>query len=400
MKNTSSHPQEGAEKEKPDLCLYEKTSEARDAYLYGLQGKKEDVGDDEEYSPKPSSSRVVVAQGNVARAAWAWIIAVTEVKVDPALRPFNFDDNPFYEKKTEEGKKTRAQIIGYATRIQRNQHRVYVPMIFIQKDYARLMLWDRSGVIVSKAFQYTVWPKALLDFVYCIAKGGRTTQGYDGSTSLATTGDIEKLASYEPDQSWPEDAKSYLLKARDDILGRKRKDRVFNPIRCVRDYLLSSNYRRHGLIRVISLLQVHCPNLSNPETTNRYLIGRYSAASRTPTGRGTKGYIAYDIEEDALVFLKDYWVTSESFGGLSELFVYRAFAKHHVQHVPTMIAGGRIAQQATSSQKCYSKSDGDMYTPAERYHLRIVIREICKSLWAFKDGAHLVNATHHALLGT
>lgn len=230
MKNTSSHPQEEGELEKPDMCLYKMTPLAKRAYMRGLQGRlDEDGGDDAEYG-QATSRATATAEGNVARTAWAWIVATIEVKVKPEAAPFNFfDDKPLIERNTDLARDTRAQIIGYATRIQRNQHRTYVPMVFIQNDSARLILWDRSGAIVSKVFRYTTWPRALLDFVYCLAKGGREAQGCDPTVTLAEGSDFTKLERYQPSHEWPDAARAYLLAAKKDIRGDKDKDRIFHP---------------------------------------------------------------------------------------------------------------------------------------------------------------------------
>lgn len=130
--------------------------------------------------------------------------------------------------------------------------------------------------------------------------------------------------------------------------------------------------------------------------SNCYLIGRYSSGSRTPTGRGTKGYVAFDIDHGTLVFMKDYWVASDSF---SELDAYRLLAKHQVRCVPTVIAGGRVRNQVTTSQKCYVKTGKRTNIPAERYHLRIIIKEVCRSLWTYANGTHLVDVMYQALIG-
>ena len=41
--------------------------------------------------------------------------------------------------------------------------------------------------------------------------------------------------------------------------------------------------------------------------THSYWISTIHAGARSPTGRGTKGFIALDIDHKQVVFLKDYW---------------------------------------------------------------------------------------------
>ncbi len=38
-----------------------------------------------------------------------------------------------------------------------------------------------------------------------------------------------------------------------------------------------------------------------------YVIAKHRSVIRSPTGRGTKGYVAYNVKNNLLVFIKDYW---------------------------------------------------------------------------------------------
>lgn len=127
------------------------------------------------------------------------------------------------------------------------------------------------------------------------------------------------------------------------------------------------------------------------------------AGHHTPTGRATRGYVAYDIEEDRLCFLKDQWRTNAR-GCHPELETYARLKKYNVTRVATAIAGGDVdgGSQRTVSQifmKRYRESQG-IQVPAERIHTRIVLREIGRPLDQYANSIDLIRIAGHALYGT
>ncbi|KDQ30009.1 hypothetical protein PLEOSDRAFT_1025547, partial [Pleurotus ostreatus PC15] len=86
-----------------------------------------------------------------------------EVKVDsdpsPSARyPFEND--------TEGGRKTRGQIASYAGVIMAMQFRSHLFSVLICGKYARFIRWDRSCAIVSRRFDYTLYPSILFNFYH------------------------------------------------------------------------------------------------------------------------------------------------------------------------------------------------------------------------------------------
>lgn len=71
------------------------------------------------------------------------------------------------------------------------------------------------------------------------------------------------------------------------------------------------------------------------------LIGKYRVGCWSPIGRGTKGYVAYVVEMDRLVFVKDTWrPNSEKI--TPELERYRELHKHEVKYVAQAVGGGDV----------------------------------------------------------
>ncbi|TFY64974.1 hypothetical protein EVG20_g5758 [Dentipellis fragilis] len=79
------------------------------------------------------------------------------------------------------GKDTRGQITAYAAAMLELQFRTFVFSVLIMGDFARLIRWDRSGAIVTEAFNYQVDPEPLAQFLWRYNFLSRAQRGFDES---------------------------------------------------------------------------------------------------------------------------------------------------------------------------------------------------------------------------
>jgi hypothetical protein len=132
-----------------------------------------------------------------------------------------------------------------------------------------------------------------------------------------------------------------------------------------------------------------------------YLVGRYVASHLSPTGRCTRGYVAFDLEDRELVFFKDQWRPGNC--KHTELETYQELHKHKVKCIATVLAGGDVIDnetvtvQATISQR-YLKMP-KRKTPVPRIHTRLVTKEVGRSLDDYDDSVELIYVCTQALLG-
>ena len=140
---------------------------------------------------------------------------------------------------------------------------------------------------------------------------------------------------------------------------------------------------------------------SQAKRKKTYLVGRHVSGHYSPTGRCTKGYVAFDLEDNELVFLKDQW---RSVGAKhTELETYQELHKYGVKCIATVLAGGDVvddddaAVQSTISQR-YLKMPRRK-RPLERIHTRLVTREIARSLDDYMDSVELIYVCTQALVG-
>lgn len=131
--------------------------------------------------------------------------------------------------------------------------------------------------------------------------------------------------------------------------------------------------------------------------TGEYLVGKPTTYCCSPTGRATKGYVAFDLQRRCLVFLKDVW-RANSPRIRSELKTYIALNTAGVQYVPTILGGGDVGglqPQHTLTQE-YLNSPS---IPLERLHSRLILLEIGRPLKSYENSTGLIFYTYDALVG-
>ena len=131
-------------------------------------------------------------------------------------------------------------------------------------------------------------------------------------------------------------------------------------------------------------------------------MGKRYFASSSPTGRGTKCFVAYDVSRKRLVFLKDYWrsVVSTS---TPEGKVLTDLRMKGVQSVPTPIAAGDVMcggkKQETRTHFGLSRDERTQTKWPVQRHYRLVMKEICRPLSSFRTAKDLVKIIYDALNG-
>ena len=118
-----------------------------------------------------------------------------EVKVARAQRPFTFKPGtkqPIRSNLASQND-TYAQIISYATEAQLYQHRDFYYTVYVWQNYARLMRWDRAGIVLSEPFDWVKERKPLLTFMYAFAMATPQAQGYSSHAQRATDDEVSAL---------------------------------------------------------------------------------------------------------------------------------------------------------------------------------------------------------------
>ncbi|KAI0030628.1 hypothetical protein K488DRAFT_23138, partial [Vararia minispora EC-137] len=131
-------------------------------------------------------------------------------------------------------------------------------------------------------------------------------------------------------------------------------------------------------------------------------------------GRGTRGYIAVDVDDQQLVFLKDVWpAVGEETETLSVIQTYRRLAEHQVPFLADFAYGGEVpldwrdttspAQSAPNwmfardHPEYAARTDGDVRLVGKK-HVRMVFKKIGRPLHTVKSPKELATITYHALI--
>lgn len=137
-----------------------------------------------------------------ARMSYAWVELVIEVKYSHLDGGFSFDKDLLRD--SIKGKKARAQLIRYATQIMHHQHRMHLYMVCMTRSHARLLRWDRAGVLVSESIDLAAHPEQLLDFIHRFAQMTPEQRGRDPTAILVEedSGEFRRFKKFKAATDW------------------------------------------------------------------------------------------------------------------------------------------------------------------------------------------------------
>lgn len=136
----------------------------------------------------------------------------------------------------------------------------------------------------------------------------------------------------------------------------------------------------------------------------QFLIGKHIVGSLSPTGRATKGYVAFNLRTKRLCFLKDTWRPNSPDIPI-ELEVYRVLMTEGVLHVAKAIAGGDVrpldpnGDPESQAAQCTVTQEYLSHGPLERLHSRLVLEELARPLETYETSTELVCALYDAIEG-
>ncbi|GJE86480.1 hypothetical protein PsYK624_025600 [Phanerochaete sordida] len=302
-----------------------------------------------------------------ARRAWSWMVSYMIV-----LRPdersniwFPSSDVDTYSKPSPVlNKDTDVRLYEAASRIMRRQHRTHLFAFVISGPWVRAARFDRAGCIVSEPFPVVRSRMMLPNLLFRILSASRERQGFDVTVELASAEETAKLEAFTTEDR--------RLKLHWRYIVQDQRCFPLQKVRCPA-FVLEDDQAATQDPSYMSFL------ISKP------LVARPAIA-----GRCTRGYIAYDIEHDRLVFLKDQW--RSLFNKHTELETYRRLHEKKVNYIATLLAGEEMQSQITATQKYWRDMRG-------KIHTRIVTKEIGLPLEDYTDAQELLTVIQHAMTG-
>jgi hypothetical protein len=253
---------------------------------------------------------------------------------------------------TKLSKDTLGQITSYAAAHLGAQFRTHIYSVFILKDTARILRWDRSGAIVTEAFKYDESPY-LAEFFRCFSMASPVMRGKDQSVLDPTP--AEALAARQ-------------------VLG---------------------------LGEEVPLVKLQVPDANGSPLY--FITSTPRATPYTPPGRATRGSLAYNVLRGTKVYLKDSWRVNLP-DIAAEGSTYATLEGKKVRNIAHCLASGDISTSEYHATKthdfvkapwaCHSHTH---FVPHQHY--RLVLDIIGRSLTAFESSYEMVTAVRDALIG-
>ncbi|EKM53388.1 uncharacterized protein PHACADRAFT_147924 [Phanerochaete carnosa HHB-10118-sp] len=366
VKDTADRIEDVFADHKPDLSLNYDGGPGKDAWIVealAARGKKKN-GD---------------RFRHIARVAMAWSVALVEVKVKSTEDPFGPEEGFDWQRGSRD---SRVQILKYVAEIFLRQHRESFCMVFIAGKQARLTRWDRCGVVITNAFDWTTNVAPLVNFFYKIATSSRAMQGFDTSFSWATEAEKTELLQYK------------------DHLREQRDARRLKFVEA-----MTENQNLYPIYRLNCTATVDGPEHSFAHEVHKgtltLLVGKYHACNYSSTGRGTKGYFAYVVGKRRLVFLKLSWRP-----GCSDIppehETYERLYEKKVEHIPQLLSGEDIChvshrglgrRLSTRTQEFLQSP-----TPLRSFAYRLVIEILGLPLAEYRNSFVMVRVVSHAVI--
>ena len=314
---------------------------------------------------------------DTGRTDWAKVELSVEVKLTDVPDDSSEDISPHYPTDSETRKENLSQIMTYAVIVFNRQQRTHHFTVIIIGSMARLVRWNRSGLVFTEKFDYKREPHKLGKFLWCFTRLSPSQRGHDSTVVPVLPGSdhynhMRKRAK-EP----------YMI---DGVAVGEHARELFQNS-------LDDDWPWWKLT-------VH-----DADRERYFLAGKPNFISTGLAGRGTRGFVAIDLADPdgPFVFLKDTWRIDHP-RIRKEGDILSDLNQAKVGHIPTLVCHGDVPGQRTVSQdvwnSIHSGNKENLKRPmTARQHYRIVVKEVGLPLTAFENGKQLISIFMHVLAG-
>ncbi|KAI0782583.1 hypothetical protein C8Q75DRAFT_787513 [Abortiporus biennis] len=280
----------------------------------------------------------------------------------------------------------RGQIGEHASLAMERQHRTHYFSVVTVGTEIRFIRWDRSGVIITTPITFNKDLTSFIKFFYRFARMTPEDQGEDASILEPSVEDLKALDDFQVNEV-PELVTNHQEFFKDAFVNKK----ALFPI--VKVHL--------NRVPPVSPSDDQSSDDQSPEHTSdvlRLLIGAPRTNSYSSFGRCTKGFIAFDLDEKRLKFIKDCW-RYEGKTYHPELDVYQRL-RERIKSVPYSQANLAIAEGGGDVKDFRDSVQGtvtDGFLNKKRTkgqkkflyqkHYRFVIRQVGTPLEKYQDSS-------------
>ncbi|KZT19166.1 hypothetical protein NEOLEDRAFT_1246004 [Neolentinus lepideus HHB14362 ss-1] len=348
-----------------------------------------------------------IREGEPLKPRWDRMSLYAECKTQGMTNqcdPFvEFEGQKSVEATAEKRRDARGQITAYAAAMFARQHRTHLFSIVVLGESFRLLRWDRAGAIFTERIQYVEKSELLCEFFWRFNNLTRSEQGHDLSAEMITEGSADYALVLEA-QRKAESEESYKL----GYFKASCKDMEKWPWWKLRVDVPVEGASTRAVPLTSDSSSTPC---STPTNARFFLVGRPHFVADGMAGRGTRGYVAWDIDGERLVYLKDCWRVDAP-GIVKEGAVLGLLKSKDVPHVPSLVcdgdvinaetkgaAGTAVVIQGTLTQGIWVAKADEPNPMKSHIHYRLVVEEFGQSLDHFENSRDLVRVVHGCLIG-
>ncbi|KZT63787.1 hypothetical protein DAEQUDRAFT_88447, partial [Daedalea quercina L-15889] len=292
----------------------------------------------------------------------------------------------FLRLNAEGGAQTMGQMAEYVSKVLRRRFLSCFFTIFVCREYAWLLRWDRAGLVVSEPFNFLQQPYLLHNFFYRFASMNDVQRGEDPTVIPASAEDATCMRSFN---NFKTDYERDAFKAALVDPVRKSLWPVYKILMPEDDMISAADLERGEKSRRTA------PGSSSPRM-REFLISRPHFMSSSVVGRGTLCHIAYDVSEKRAVFLKQYWrLDFQTHHPEGE--VYMRLHSKKVEYIATPIAAGDV-RPCGGEPQCTRTQEFLPGTPPKLIQYRLIVEEVAAPLKNYANSRQLVGVIYHATL--
>ncbi|KAI0318714.1 hypothetical protein OF83DRAFT_920050 [Amylostereum chailletii] len=263
-------------------------------------------------------------------------------------RRFNFQRT---SSKAEQG--LRSQFLAI-NEIFSSQPRVFFFSILITDEGARLLRWDRAGVVVTERFDPETIDGPLAEFLCRFNDMPSEERGHDTTFSIPTR---EEIASAR------------------------------------------AAFTRSPYISILPETPLYKVSVLDDASSEEsfYIVADPQVSNDRVFGSASRGYIAFDLSSGVLVWLKDVWrIDHPSF--FKEGDVYRKLEQKDIPYVAPLCCAGDVPSQGTRTQE-FSRAPWTCAptTSIGRKHYRVVLGVVGRPLSSFTSTRELCTSIRDAI---
>ncbi|KAI0333009.1 hypothetical protein GY45DRAFT_1272980 [Cubamyces sp. BRFM 1775] len=300
----------------------------------------------------------------------------TTIEVSIEFKKHHTNDDPYDETEmtghpiADQRRKNLGQITTYGSLVFKYQPVTRHFNVVLLGSCVRIGMWDRAGVVFSSKFDYKANPAKLGRVLWRLSHASPEARGHDPSAVRI----LPNTPEYDAMVAW----KTKTLPEANDYA----RELFVNT--------LDENYPWYKLT-------VPCEN-----GTKHFLVAKPTFVAPGMVGRGTHGYVAHDVSDQArpFAYLKDCWRVEHGRSKQEgEILAY--LNSKRVKNIPTLLCHGDIFDQKTVAQAIWQRVNGDPERKCQmkkHRHYRIVVKEVGRPIYEFSNGKQLIKVLSDCVL--